>query len=242
MTFIRTALAPCLALLLTGCLLVPGQFEAELMITPDGEFAFVYDGEIRVGPDDEQDRSGSGAGDTDVNGEDDGMGAAIDAGMEEAAQIFMGGLNPRDEDSVRAFAEQLQARRGWDRVDYLGAGLFDVDYSVSGRLDRDFFFPVVQDFLLNFPMVAAVPLDDGSVRVTVPALMPPPSQPSSGDATREEEEGPLGSGTFTLRTTAEIVSTNGAVSSGELPGETVIRWSSDDPPEERPEAIIRLEP
>ncbi|MEO1168052.1 MAG: hypothetical protein AAFW97_04995 [Pseudomonadota bacterium] len=236
MTIIRAALAPLLALLLTGCLLVPGQFEAEMTIAADGAFDFAYRGEVRIGGDENR-GAVAPSGDGGARGDAPESGS-VDPQFEEAVAAFMGGLNPNNEETVVAFAERLEARRGWNSVDYRGEGLFDVDFATSGTLDRDFLFPVVPDFILNFPMVAAVPRDDGTVRITILALMPEPND--DGQA----EPGPIetiGNGTFTLVTTAPIVSTNGTVSEGDNAGEMIIRWSSDDPPGERPEAIIQLE-
>lgn len=57
----------------------------------------------------------------------------------------------------------------------------------------------------------------------------------------EFEAETIGRGVFILRTTAEIVATNGAVSTDIATGETLIRWSSEHPLSEKPEAIVRLD-
>lgn len=231
MISIRTMLAPLCALLLTGCLLIPGEFEAEMRIAADGAFDFAYRGQILIG----DDSSERGA----VETTDNPQPGSFDTQFEEAIAAFTGGLNPNDEATIIAFAEELEARRGWNSVEYRGDGLFDVDYASSGRLDQDFLFPVMPDFILNFPMLAAVPRDDGTVRIAISALMP---EPNDDDQTGPARPETIGNGTFTLVTAAPIVSTNGTVSDGDVPGERIIRWSSDDPPDERPEAIIRLAP
>ena len=234
MISVRTILAPFCALLLTGCLLLPGAFEAEMRVNANGAFDFAYRGQILIGNDDNRNPDVQ-PGKSDDTEQPDFMAAEF----EDAIAAFTGGLNFNDEATIVAFAEELEARRGWNSVAYRGEGMFDVDYASSGRLDQDFLFPVVPDFILNFPIVAAVPRDDGTVRIVISALMPEPDDDNQVETERLET---IGEGTFTLITTAPIVSTNGTVSEGDNPGEMVIRWSSDVPSNDRPEAVIRPTP
>ncbi|MFN2258327.1 MAG: hypothetical protein ABR601_00650 [Parasphingopyxis sp.] len=216
-------------LFLAGCLLLPGAFESAMTLDRNGDFTFTYVGEIRVGPDDD---AGGLTPPGEASEDPDDFGASMNRGFEDFMREMMGGLDPRDDEQVRAFAARLEQREGWNRVDYRGEGVFDVDYAISGNLTHDFVFPVVPDFLLNFPMVAAVPRDDGTVMVKVPALMPPP-----GD---ESDEGRPGPGTFVLRTDAVIVSSNAAAEALGEDGRRVLRWESGEAQETAPEAVIRL--
>ncbi|QLC26550.1 hypothetical protein HFP57_16915 [Parasphingopyxis algicola] len=224
-------------LFLTGCLLAPGAFDARMTVDPSGAFTFSYQGEAIIVPTDDDDEDESAGKERDEAGQDD-FGRSMDSAMRELNQTLMGGIDPRDEDSLRAFAARLEERRGWNSVEYQGEGVFMVDYAVSGRLDRDFLFPVLPDFLLLLPMFVASPLDDGTVRIEVPALMGPP-----GD---NDDEGPTpesrGGGRFTLVTGADIVSENSATGASVMDsGETELSWTSAEEREERPAAVLLLD-
>ena len=230
MNFPRLLVALTAPMLLVACVLIPGAFESEMTLDRDGDFTFTYVGEIHVGPDDAaRDMAPPDAG----GGRPEHLDAEMNRGFADFMRQMMGGLDPRDEEQVRAFAERLEAREGWNSVEYRGDGVFDVDYEVQGNLTHDFAFPIVPDFLLNFPMVAAVPRDDGTALVKVPALMRPPGDDSEGDRP--------GHGSFVLRTDAPIVSNNAANEARGQDGRTILRWDSDREREEAPQAIIQLE-
>ncbi|MEM8694835.1 MAG: hypothetical protein AAGE05_02290 [Pseudomonadota bacterium] len=233
MMFARLFAVLITPLFLTGCLLAPGAFEARMTIDHTGAFTFAYQGEAIIVPPDE-----SGDEEAEKADEDgaDSFDRSMDSAIREASRRLMGGVDTADEESLRAFAARLEDRQGWNSVEYRGDGVFMVDYSITGQLDRDFVFPVLPDFMLLLPMVIASPLDDGAIRVEIPALM----------KQRDDEEGPTpesrGGGQFTLVTDAAIVSENsetGATQTAD--GRTELRWSSAEDREGRPEAVIRLD-
>lgn len=230
MKFLRSLALLLAPLLLTGCLLIPGAFEAEMTIDRQGAFTFAYSGEIRVEPGDEGDGAKPAPPDEDGSANGD-FNAAMNQGFEEMAQQLMGGLNLRDEESVRAFAEALERREGWERVAYRGAGVFDVEYAVSGTLTHDFAFPVMPEMMLNFPMFTAVRRDDGTIAIKALAMMQPPDGQQGSDEDRPQ-------GTFTLRTDAEIVESS--VAASQDAGRSLLRWDTEAGLAETPSAVIRL--
>ena len=84
-------------------------------------------------------------------------------------------------------------------------GIFDVDYEMSGKLDRDFIFPVFPRFNFIVPAVMITRRDDKAVLVRAPgfdsssaASGPGGLSPMTGNPSKAE-------GVFTLRTDAEIL-------------------------------------
>ena len=101
---------------------------------------------------------------------------------------------------------------------YKGDGLFDVDFVIAGRLDRDFAFPTIERFAYAQPFLTLSRRRDGSVRLDAPGF----SALASGGGANPLMAGlgmamakdgaspslPQPEGSFTLTTDAEILANN----------------------------------
>jgi hypothetical protein len=81
-----------------------------------------------------------------------------------------GGLDPTDPKSIEEFAARLRRQTGWNAVAYKGDGLFDVDYALSGKLDHDFVFPIIERFPTMNTFVQILRRSDGTVRIDAPGF------------------------------------------------------------------------
>lgn len=190
-----TMLIAGLSLLLTGCLITPGKFTSELVLTEDDRFTFTYEGEIFfLGL---SDLAAAEAGAevfepepcyVDATYEErectanelEGQRAAWDAGAEaraeeaarEAQQMaaMMGGIDPTDPEAAAELVALLERQEGWERVEDKGDGVFDVRYSVTGELSHDFIFPVLEGFPTTNPFVQIILREGDVVRVNAPGF------------------------------------------------------------------------
>lgn len=189
--------ATALAILLTGCLLLPGKFGSDLAIHRDGTFSYAYKGEIYLmALADPDDMAGPGTSATfapeacfdeetieekacsadDLDKQkadwDEQQKAATDKKKQDAemAKAMLGGIDPSDPKAGEIFAERLSRQYGWKAVVYKGKGLFEVDYAISGRLDHDFVFPTIEKMPGVAPFVTIVRRSDGTVRVEAPGF------------------------------------------------------------------------
>ena len=192
------AVAAAMAILLTGCLLLPGRFTSDLTLKKDGSFGFTYKGEIFVLA---LSRMAAGMNDAAANKpfepkeckDDDSDTArpckpdeigqqkqewqaerdaakAKAAKDAEAAKMMLGGIDPTDPKAGEQFAEHLARQAGWKSVVSKGDGRFEVDYAIAGRLTHDFTFPTVERMPMLVPFVAVIRRNDGTVRVDAPAF------------------------------------------------------------------------
>lgn len=196
-TLLRSAFASGLALLLTGCMLMPGKFVAELVLMRDGTFTYSYDGEIhflsmnklmQMGSELEQgeftpdqcynsdtfeDRECTAEELAQQRGEyDERMAAkkqndALEA--ERMKQVF-GGIDPADPASGDELARRIERQTGFDKVRHKGDGAFEVSYRISGRLDHDFLFPTFERLPMGNYFLLAGRRDDGTVRIDAPGF------------------------------------------------------------------------
>lgn len=194
------ALIAGLALLLAGCLLMPGKFTSELDLHRDGTFHFAYTGEItmlalsdvanKAKKADGEDEAFSPSPCNDDNGdqrpctaqEEKDQKADWDAShaksekkdAEEQAmmQSMLGGMDPSDPKASAMFADKLRKQAGWKSVVDKGHGVFEVAYEVSGRLDHDFTFPTLETMPMAMPFVAVYRNADGTVRIDTPSFSP----------------------------------------------------------------------
>ena len=93
---------------------------------------------------------------------------------EQLAKII--GMDPADEESMRAYAAAVSNQAGWKSVIYRGNGVFDVDFAQSGHLDRDFVFPVLPRSTVVVPFVVIRKRADGAVLVAAPGYRADPGQ------------------------------------------------------------------
>ncbi|MGI8943409.1 MAG: hypothetical protein ACR2FJ_04095 [Qipengyuania sp.] len=191
----RIGLALLAPLLLTGCLLSPGKFASELAVMKDGNFSFRYTGEIQMlalgklagmaaGKDDEFEPEQCFDDDFETRGcsadeiakqrsaWEEGSEARAASKAREVAQMkaLLGGIDPSNPDAARELAARLERQRGWKSVRYLDGGLFEVEFSISGRLGHDFQFPTVEGMPGVTPFVAVHLREGDQVRVNAPGF------------------------------------------------------------------------
>ncbi|HYE28088.1 MAG TPA: hypothetical protein VEA61_07625 [Allosphingosinicella sp.] len=181
---------------------------------------------------------------------------AEDKAMMEAVRGMFGGVDPRDPETIAEFIRRVQTYQGWKKVVHKGEGVFDVQYEVSGRIDRDFVFPVFPDLDMMMPFVQANRRADGSVRVAAPGFflneqMLSPSSMGAVMAAASASAGqaagapipnfPKPEGMFTLTTDGEILTNNteDGPSSGPA-GTKTLKWVVGPLAKKKPEALIRL--
>lgn len=132
-------------------------------------------------------------------------------------QAMMGGLDLDDPKAGEAFAARLARQQGWTSVVSKGRGKFEVEYTVSSRLDHDFTFPTIERLPMLIPFVAVIRRRDGTVRVDAPAFTANAADPvmrgfgamATGKAGgKDQPNRPTLDGTFTLRTDGQILANN----------------------------------
>lgn len=275
-----TALAAALALLLGGCLLLPGKFASTLDLRQGGAFTYTYEGEIHLLALSKLARMGEKAGDEFVAEaciDDDfddrqctaeelaghrkawAEGAAERKAKKEqeaaAARAMLGGIDPADPAAAEELAARLRRQAGWKRVEHKGDGLFDVSFTLSGRIDHDFHFPTMEGFPMANFFVAITRRADGTVRVDAPGFAPQASgnpfqgmmAGMGGVPMPGEDGGPAGpalpkiEGTFTITTNGEILANN--TDQGPVAGTAgkSLSWKISPRTKAAPTALIRVE-
>lgn len=187
-----------LAGLLAGCLLSPGKFTASLDVRKTGAFTYKYDGEIHLLALSKLAQMGQSASGEEVfkadcyddetfeqrdctaeeeaeqrKTWDEGAAARKAKKEQEAAAMraMLGGIDPSDPAAAQELAAKLRRQVGWNRVDYKGDGLFDVSFSLAGKLDHDFLFPTFEGFpMANF--FVTITRRQGAVRIDAPGFGP----------------------------------------------------------------------
>jgi hypothetical protein len=197
--FAAAALAAGLAVLLTGCLLTPGKFTSSLDLRKGGTFTYKYDGEIHLLALSKLAQMGQAAENDEYVEEpcyddetfeerdctademaehrkawDEGAAARKAKKEQDAAAMraMLGGIDPADPAAAEELAARLRRQVGWNRVDYKGDGLFDVSFSLTGKLDHDFLFPTFEGFPMANFFVTASRRVGGAVRIDAPGFGP----------------------------------------------------------------------
>lgn len=155
---------------------------------------------------------------------------------EKIKQMF--GFDPEAEGSLEAFAAELRKQDGWKSVVYKGNGVFEVDYRITGRLDRDFVFPVYPRTTAVFPMVIATRAADGTIRVTAPGFAPGAGAGELMYGRNQQDRDPnqpQTEGVFTLTSRAELVSNN--AETGQTAGK--LTWTIMSGTKIAPEAVVK---
>jgi len=167
-----------------------------------------------------------------------------------ALQAMMGGINPEDPQAAQEFANRLARQQGWTSVVNKGAGVFEVDYSIAGRLDRDFTFPVIERLPAVIPFVTVIRRNDGTVRIDAPGFSPSggspqmpgfPGMPATG-AAKGKSGPPALDGRFTLHTDGEVMANNtdeGPLADPASNGQR-LQWKVSPTTSAPPTALIRL--
>ena len=241
----KWALALIAPLLLAGCLLIPGKFESQLRLMNDGTYSFTYNGEMQMPEDDDQSMSSQSGMPEDAA---DSGSAANKAQANNALSAMFGGAVPGDEEGMKEFAAQLAKYEGWNRVEYMGDNVFEVEYAISGRFDQMFAFPTVPGATMQFPFVQIIRRRGGELEVLTPAMAGPGGLAGAmgpmpmGSASKKPKMQPI-DGTFTIVTDGDVLGNN-SDDGLTLNGSTkTMRWKVDGTggPDGSPRAIVKLE-
>ncbi|MGB3711862.1 MAG: hypothetical protein WA985_09260 [Erythrobacter sp.] len=195
MHFVAGSLLAGMSVLLSGCFIAPGKFEAELLLVEEDEFTFTYDGEVHFlglsslaqmeaatetfeaepcyedGTFDRRECTAAELAEQRGEWEAGAQERAAEAEREaEQMAAIMGGINPSDPEASAELAALLERQRGWESVESKGEGLFDVSYSVTGALSHDFVFPLIEGFPLVTPFVQLHLRDGEMVRINAPGF------------------------------------------------------------------------
>lgn len=260
------------ATLLSGCFLQPGTFDATMNVRADGRFAFSYDGEIvmaGLGGLSEMAEMAEQSGEPepcvdDATGEERACSEdELARRAEERAQgeammaAMMGGGGMTDPESAAQLAATLERQKGWDRVDYVEEGVFEVSFAIQSVLGHDFDFPTIEGMPLNSAFVSARLRDDSRVRIEAPAFA---AQGGGGNpfgammmgmagafgASAEGEGGPAQppvrpiSGTFRLVTDAPILANNTDEGPQPADGGQMLEWVISPATTAPPTALLQL--
>ena len=242
----RILIALMAPLLLGGCLLSPGKFTSELQLLANDEFVFTYDGEIQMLAlsklaemaankertfeaecfDDDFDQRECSEDEVAEQEAEWNAGAeerqAEKAREAEQMRAFFGGIDPSNPEAAQELATRLERQRGWRRVEYMGDGLFDVEFHVSGALTHDFVFPTIEGMPSANGFVSINLRDGQQVRVNAPGFAgQKDANPMFGGmplgavaAMSEAEKGgempkiAIPEGTFTIITDGRILANN----------------------------------
>lgn len=188
----RIAVTGAAALLLSGCFLSPGKFDAELDLRQDGRFSFQYTGQIYIMAlsDFAKMADAADADEFEASCTDDETyeqrectpeeiaeqrteweaAEAREARESEAMLDMLGGIDPGDPEAAEELAQHLSQQHGWRSISYSGDGMFEVDYAIASRIDHDFAFPVIEQMPFANFFVVATRRQDGAVRIDAPGF------------------------------------------------------------------------
>lgn len=159
---------------------------------------------------------------------------------------MFGGAVPGNDEALKQFAANLSKYDGWDKVEYAGENVFNVEYRASGNFDRYFGFPIINDASMQYPFFQIVPRKSGELELQAPGLGSqggvmgmamlggmPGARASNSLALKPVE------GSFTLETNGEVRGNNspdGYATEGDL---KVMRWDVKNLTES-PRALIKI--
>lgn len=250
MSFMRFAFVAAAALTLSSCILSPGKFVSTLHIAKDRSFTFTYVGEVILLDPAAAMQQGmqdglAGAGETSEGGmidlDDDGTGNMVAeepaAPKAPAAPAAPAAETAAQVAEAKAVAEALSKEVGYRSVQYLGKNKFRVDYSMTGKLDRSFVYPVNMDAKSIIPWLVVEVRKDRTARFQAIAFgdqdmnMGSAAKPDSGPKERD--------GTFTFTTDAELVMQNNEEGMAPGPGKKVV-WRVTPASKTVPTAVVRF--
>ncbi|HEU0133490.1 MAG TPA: hypothetical protein VFR28_01590, partial [Allosphingosinicella sp.] len=172
MSFMRFAFAAAASLVLSSCILSPGKFVSTLHIAKDRSFTFTYVGEVILLDPAAAMQQGmqdglSGAASADEGGmlDDESLLNSTMAPEAPPAPATPAAESAQQIAEAKAVAEALSKEVGYRSVEYLGRNKFRVDYSMTGRLDRSFAYPINLDAKSIIPWVAVEVRKDRTARV-----------------------------------------------------------------------------
>jgi len=159
---------------------------------------------------------------------------------------MFGGAVPGNDEALEKFAANLSKYDGWDKVEYAGDNVFNVEYRASGNFDRYFGFPIINDASMQYPFFQIVPRKTGELELQAPGLgsqggvmgMAMLGGMSGARASNDLALKPI-EGSFTLETNGEVRGNNspdGYATEGDL---KVMRWDVKNLTES-PRALIKI--
>lgn len=254
------------AAMLSGCLFKPGSFDATLHIGADRQFAFSYQGEIMAAelndladmaqeaegsepcfePDSNKERPCS-EGELAERAREDAMGRHMIEGM-------IGGVDMSDEEEIARMAAMLERQRGWNSVEFIGDGVFVVDFSITSTLGHDFDFPTFEDMPMANSFVSIRLRDDGRARISAPGFGPTSGNPLGAmmgmfGAVAEAEGNEMDAstvdthpidGTFRIVTDARILANNTDEGPMADPRGEILVWAIDANSSAAPTALLEF--
>ena len=152
------------------------------------------------------------------------------------------GDSPEDAAKLELLAETLRSEYGYRAARYIGNRTLAIDYRISGMLDHAFTFPFNPDGEVIVPFLAIELRGKDRVRVKAPAFANENStaNPANGMMGGGEKRSLL-DGTFTLTTSADIVSQNEEHGAERLPdGRRRISWKVNANSRDAPMAVLRV--
>ena len=172
----------------------------------------------------------------------------------KAAAAMFGGIDPSDPAAAEEIAAKLRRQHGWNKVEYKGDGLYQVDFSISSTLTHDFTFPVLEGFMFSNAFVIADLRDGHAVRIEAPGFSAQPSSAAgpgagmlhmasafgSGDAQKSEQQLPVLDGSFTITTDGAILANNTDNGPQTIPGGQQLSWTITKRTTAAPMALIQL--
>jgi hypothetical protein len=249
MSFLRFAFVAAAALTLSSCILSPGKFVSTLHIAKDRSFTFTYVGEVIL-----LDPAGAMQ-----KGMEDGLaGASETASADEGGTVDLDSTGnladsaetpkpaspaaPTAESAksvaeAKAVAEALSKEVGYRSVEYLGNNRFRVDYSMTGKLDRSFVYPLNMDAKSIIPWIAVEVRKDRTARVMAIAFGD--QDMDMAGAAKPDSQPKERSGTFTFTTDAELVMQNNEEGMAPGPGKKVV-WKVTPASKTVPTAVVRF--
>ncbi|HEX8514407.1 MAG TPA: hypothetical protein VF688_15030 [Allosphingosinicella sp.] len=234
MSFMRFAFVAAAALALSSCILSPGKFVSTLHIAKDRSFTFTYAGEVILLDPASAMQQGmqeglAGMGEEGAGDEGNMAAPAPKAGSAaETAQAVA---------EAKAVAEALSKEVGYRSVEYLGKNRFRVDYSMTGKLDRSFVYPVNMDAKSIIPWLVVEVRKDGTARFQ--ALAFGDQDMDMGAAAKPDSAPKERDGTFTFTTDAELVMQNNEAGMAPGPGKKVV-WRVTPASKTVPTAVVRF--
>ncbi|MEA3009406.1 MAG: hypothetical protein QOJ91_1098 [Sphingomonadales bacterium] len=253
MSLMRFAFVAAAALTLSSCILSPGKFVSTLHIAKDRTFTFTYVGEvILLDPGSEMTKGMADGLNKAGEGDEGGM-VDIDSNLGDAADDL--GYNVADPSEpapppaaesaqsvaeAKAVAEALSKEVGYRSVQYLGHNKFQVDYSMTGKLDRSFIYPINMDAKSIIPWIAVEVRKDRTVRVMAIAFGEQDmGMGKAASAAKPDSQPRERSGTFTFTTDAELVMQNNEEGMAPGPGTRVV-WKVTPATKTVPTAVVRF--
>ena len=173
---------------------------------------------------------------------------------EQAKKMFaalLGGVDPDDPKTIARFTKEVERLAAWNKVEHIGNGVFNIDYSTKGRLADDFAFPVIPRYALGNPMIHISRWDNGRVRIEAPSFHNDPDMSMAaimgaggmmpGMGMKGKDVSPLEvKGTFTIRTDTNILANNSEEGPSEIGGLQVLTWDIGARTYGPPMALLKL--